>query len=44
MLKLKQLALSFVFLFLSFASIAQENPMGLVAGASAALWLVNMIL
>ena len=35
MLKLKQLALSFVFLFLSFASIAQENPMGLVAGASA---------
>lgn len=37
MLKLKQLALSFVFLFLSFASIAQENPMGLVAGASAAL-------
>ena len=37
MLKLKQLALSFVLLLLSLAAIAQENPMGLVAGASAAL-------
>ena len=37
MLKLKQLALSFVLLLLSLAAIAQENPMGLVAGANAAI-------
>lgn len=37
MLKLKQLALSFVLLVFSFATIAQENPIGAIAGANAAI-------
>lgn len=37
MLKLKQLALSFVLLVFSFATIAQESPIGIVAGANAAI-------
>ena len=37
MLKLKQLALSFVLLLLSLAAISQENPIGAISGVNAAI-------